>query len=253
MRSDALLCRPYILTLLLIVVLLSAGCSTKIRGWSQESYRSSGFNTNVLNQEGLALLPVIVLKSPAEKAKDPGGKNPSSPYAPDSPSGDQGKENQLNAQDAYRVSLSEILLSKIQSRWPTIRLISPGDVLKRLNDEGLTTTYSKFNRDFPRVGFDSAMLKSFGRALNCRYLFISQAVVIESKSEASITFVWTFGRKSVLRSVKISGQIWDTVSGQQAWEGSGVGYNRLAAYEGSPLTEEIASQAVDSLLKTIMP
>ncbi|MDQ7837520.1 MAG: hypothetical protein RDU59_03385 [Thermodesulfobacteriota bacterium] len=254
MRFDAFPWRPYIWMLMPILLLLSTTCSPKIKGWSQESYRSSGFDNDALNQERLALLPVIVLERPIEKANTPEGRTLSAPYTPpQSPPGDSEGGVPLNAHDAYRVCLGEILLSKIQSRQPNLRLVPSNDALKRLNDEGLTGAYLKFNRNFPKVGFDSASLKDFGRALNCRYLLVTQAVVTESKADASLSIIWTFGRQSVLHSVRISGQIWDTVSGQQVWEGSGVGYNRLTAYEGLPLIEEMANQAVDRLLDTIMP
>lgn len=36
------------------------------------------------------------------------------------------------------------------------------------------------------------------------------------------------------------------------WEGLGIGYNRLSAYESTPLIEEIAGEAVDSLLEKII-
>ncbi len=243
----------YIWPLMLIGLLLLAGCSPIVKGWSQESYRSPEFSSDALNEGGLALLPVIVLERPPEMSKAADGRVPPAPYAPESPSTDPGGETTVDAHDAYRVSLGKMLLSKIQSRRPGLRLVSANDALKRLNDEGLTSAYRRFNRDFPRVGFDGDLLKSFGRVLNCRYVFIGQAVVSESRAEASLRIIWTFGRQSVLRSVKISGQIWDTVVGQQVWEGTGVGYNRLTAYEGLPLTEEMASQAVDSLLETVMP
>ncbi|MEW6328076.1 MAG: hypothetical protein AB1487_10885 [Thermodesulfobacteriota bacterium] len=253
MRFDTFPWRPYIWVLMPILLVLSTACSPKIKGWSQESYRRPGFNNDALNQERLALLPVIVLERPLEKAKTPEGRTISAPYTPQSPPGDSEGGAPLNAHDAYRVCLGEILLSKVQSRRPNLRLVPPNDALKRLNDEGLTGAYLKFNRDFPKAGFDSALLKDFGKALNCRYLFVTQAVVTESKADASLSIIWTFGRQSVLHSVRISGQIWDVASGQQVWEGSGVGYNRLTAYEGLPLLEEMANQAVDRLLGTIMP
>ncbi|MBE9547743.1 MAG: hypothetical protein IMF10_09680 [Proteobacteria bacterium] len=245
--------RPSIWTLLLIILLLSTGCYPIIKGWSQESFRHPEFSNGALNQEGLALLPVIILEGTYKKVEEPTGQIPPAPYAHTTLPADRGKGKTVITHDAYRIILSEILLSKIQTRRPSLRLISPTDALKRLNDEGLTDAYRKFSSDFPKVGFDDVLLKNFGKALNCRYLFIGQAVVTESKSEASITFVWSFGRKSVLRSVKISGQIWDTFTGRQVWEGFGVGYNTLSAYEKAPLIEEIANQAVDSLLKNIMP
>jgi hypothetical protein len=255
MKLDMFLRKSYVLALLLVFIVLSmqTGCSSVIKGWSQESFRRPEFTRDTLDQEGLALLPVIILKETYKKAEERAGQTPPAPYAEPTPQADNVKVKEVAINDAHRIIMGEILLSKIQSMWPSLRILTPSYVLKRLNDEELTNAYRKFDRDFPKVGFDSAFLNSLGRTLNCRYLFISQIVVTESKSDASLVFIWTFGSKSVLRSVNISGQIWDIVKGRQVWEGFGVGYNRLSSYEKIPLIEEIAGKAVESLMKNIMP
>lgn len=245
--------RPFVWVILICLMVLSSACTSKIKGWSQESYRIAGFNSSSLNHHGLAILPVIILKQPLENTTERDGKIPSAPYAPGNTSDGTGKDQPLINQDIYRSILSEILLSKIQSQHPSLRVVSPGNALKELNDKGLTGSYIKFNRNFSKLGLESTLLKQFGKALNCRYLFITQAIVSESKSEASLMFVWSFGRKSTHRSVKMAGQIWDTHNARQVWEGLGVGYNDLFSYEKAPLVEKIASQAIDSLLKNIMP
>lgn len=253
MRSDILMRKWYIPVTILILLFMLAGCFSIIKGWSEESFRNAEFSDEAMSREGLAIIPVIILKDTLKKGEEPGGAIPSAPYAESTPAEDRKKEKKIITRDAYRVILNEILMSNIQSRRPSFRLVSPSDVLKRLNDAGLTNTYLKFNSDFPKVGFDSKILKKFGDTLNRRYLLITQAVVTESKTEASFIIIWTFGRKSVLQYVKISGQIWDTVTGQQMWEGLGIGYNRLSAYESTPLIEEIVGEAVDSLLEKIIP
>jgi len=237
----------------LLVTVLSAwlsGCYSKIKGWSEESFRRESFTESVINDAGLALLPVIVLMRPVEKGPEKGGEIVSAPYAPGKSSELQ-EEKQANVASAYRIILNETLLSQFQSRLPAIRLITPGDALIRFNDAGLAAAYSKFDTEFTQTGLDARTLQSFGKALNSRFLFISTAAISEYKTDASMTLIWTIGRKSEFRSVKISGQIWDTETCQQLWEGSGVGYNRLAPFEGSPLLEEMSSQAVKSLLEAI--
>jgi hypothetical protein len=239
--------------LLLMALLILTGCFSNIKGWSQESFRSPDFSNDSLNKGGLALLPVIILEDTYQKDSESGSQIPAAPYAQTSPQKSTKEDKAVITYDAYRIILNEILMSNIQSRRPSFRIVSPSDTLKRINDEGLTDVYRTFNSNFPKVGFDSALLKKFGKTLNSRYIFISQVVVTESKSEASLIVIWTFGRKSILRSVKISGQIWDTAADRQVWEGFGVGYNRLSSYEKTPLFEEIASKAVESLLKNVMP
>lgn len=238
--------------LVIIITILPACPGTKISGWSQQAYRSPEFNHSLLTQKRIAILPVIVLTYPTEKAPDQGSQSVEAPYAPQVPPSKPSKESPVNTNDAYRLTLSEVLLSKIQTKWSALNIVSPNDAVKRLSDGGLSATYSRFSQDFSHTGLDKDILNNFGSALNCRFLLISQAIVTEVKPEASVTFVWTFGRKQVQRSVKISAQIWDTQSGQQVWEGSGMGYSMLSAYESLPLMEELASQAVDNLI-SIMP
>jgi hypothetical protein len=238
---------------LLTGVLLMTGCTPNIKGWSQEAYRSPDFSTSLLGQEGLALLPVMVVTAEPVEAPGRTGQIASAPYSPEMLPAKEAKDSPLVRTDAYRISLGEALLSKIKTKMPGLEVISPGDCLKRINDAGITAGYLKFDRDFPRVGVDEGLLKTFGQALDCRYLFVSQAVVTHVESEASVTVIWTFGRKSVLQSIRISGHIWDTFAGRQIWEGSGVGYNRLRAYEGAPLTENVIDEAVERLLEAMLP
>ncbi len=232
---------------------LFSGCSAIIQGWSQESYRSPEFRVETLTQKPLALLPVIILERPSRKTRIPGGVTPEAPYAPQTALSDRIEDNTFGVDQAYRVALGEMLLSKMRARRPALSVIPPNEVLKRLNDAGLMGAYSEFNRDFPRAGSTGALLKSFGSALSRRYVFITQAAVMDSASKASVNILWPFGRQSALWSVKFYGQIWDTVTGEQVWAGTGVGYVRLTAYEGSPLTEEVVSRAVDCLLDNIIP
>lgn len=253
MKTNAYIDRFYIPILLFMALLIVTGCFSRIKGWSQESFRNQDFSNDFLSKEGLALLPVIILEDTYQTDTEPTGHIPAAPYVQGTPQKSAKGDKAVIAHDAYRIILNEILMSNIQSRRPSFRIVSPSDALKRINDEGLTDVYRTFNSNFPKVGFDSNLLKKFGETLNSRYIFISQAVVTESKSEASLIVIWTFGRKSVLRSVKISGQIWDTAADRQVWEGFGVGYNRLSSYEKTPLFEEIASKAVESLLKNVMP
>lgn len=238
-----------------LLIFLLTGCTTQIKGLSQEVYRSPDFVINLVNHGGLALLPVIVLKQPSDANQAGNPEIPAAPYAaPNPPSvADKGEyERRDDGRDAYRILLSKTLMSSMQERRGTLRLVSPFDALKMLNDQELTPSYRAFTRDFPRVGCNQETLHRFGQALSCRYLFISQAVVTESNPEVSLTIIWSFGQRTMMRSIMVSGQIWDTETGKQVWEGSGIGYNRLHAYQYAPLDEELAQQAVDSLLDRLM-
>jgi hypothetical protein len=237
---------------LVLSIPLVTGCTSKIKGWNEESFRSAEFDAEKLRKEGLAILPVIVLTPSELPQKDPEGSTPAAPYTPNQSDTEKNVPGETT-REAYQLILNKVLTSKLQSRQSPFNLIRPGNALIRLNDETLSCNYQRFNDNFTKTGLDPDQLKCFGTALNCRYLFISQATVSEQKSEASVTIIWTFGRKSLLRSVKVYGQVWDTQNGMQIWESSGVGYHNLSAYEASPLVEQMAEKAVERLLITFMP
>ena len=241
------------LTVLMIlwVAFFIAGCTAAIKSWSEESYRRPEFTKQDLQRDGVAVLPVIILPETKGGRREYAGQISSAPYTPQSTLTASPAESGIESPDAHRLMTSEILLSQMKAQWPQVNILSPGDTLKRINDEKLTDTYTRFNDNFSKTGLDSATLQSFERALRVRYLLVSQGFVSETKPDSLVTFIWGFGRKTVIRTVKISAQIWDAAEGRQVWEGTGVGYSSLGAYEQSPLLEELTIEAVDSLLKKI--
>lgn len=238
---------------LVLSVPLIAGCTSRIKGWSQESFRGADFNADKLRKEGMAILPVMVLTPSLQIPKDPEDGVPSAPYTPSQSAARKQEASGEMTREAHQLILNKVLTGRLQSYWSPVNLIPPGDALIRLNDEKLICNYRKLNDSFTKTGFTADQLACLGKTLSSRYLFISQATITEQKSEASLTIVWTFGRKSVLRSVKVYGQLWDTENGKPIWEGSGLGYHSLFAYEASPLVEQMAEKAVDQLLATFMP
>jgi len=153
----------------------------------------------------------------------------------------------------YFILLNRISLRMTRYESDPFLWVSSSESFFTSTEYGPRPAFVAFNvcSDFSHAGFNSSLLKSFGDAFNCRYIFIGQAVVTKSESDASLTIVWSFGRKSVLHAVKYYGQIWDVQSKRQVWEGSGVASSLMGSFENQPLIEEMASQAVDSMLKTI--
>jgi hypothetical protein len=250
--------RKFYITGVVLLLFLSfsmvSGCSPKIKGWSQESFRDPGFQNGVLLHDNLALFPVMIVEAPGEKSGKLVEISPPAPYTADVRRLEVSSEQKSSdPHELYQIILDEMLLNRLHQRNPGFKLVTQGEVLKRINDKGMIRDYETFNRTFVRVGLNEELIREFGEVLGCRYLLISQGMVTESKSEATYTLVWTFGRKSTLRTVKISSQLWDTQGVSLVWEGSGVGYNQLSLYEGAPLLEEMASQAVDRLLDAMIP
>lgn len=244
----------FLLFLALMLIALTA-CHSRIREWSQEVYRTSDPIAEELRETQLAVLPVMILEQPVkDDKKRMQTKPPPAPYAPDDLSFESKEIPQSSTgSEAERLGVSEILLRKLRTNFHAIPVISPGECLKRINDSGLTAAYLRFDRNFPRLGVDSESLSSFSRALGSRYLLISAALITETNSDSSITIIWTFGRKSVLRTVRISGQIWDAQSGRKLWEGYAVGFNSMVPYESPPIPEEVMDQAVESFVNIMLP
>jgi len=240
---------------LAFVLIALTACHSRIKDWSQEVYRTSDPIATELRRGKLAVLPVIIMEQPVrDDKKRVDTKQPPAPYAPDDQSFEP-KEipRDSTGSDAERLGISEILLRKLSANIHSITVISPGECLKRINDSGLTATYLRFDRNFPKLGVDGESLTSFSRILGTRYLLISAALISENNSDSSITVIWTFGRKSVLRTVRISGQIWDAESGRKLWEGYAVGYNSMVPYESPPISEEVMDQAVESFVSIMLP
>ncbi len=238
-----------------LLIIAQTACHSRIKDWSQEVYRTSDPIIAELRTGRLAVLPVMVLEQLAkDDKKRVQTKQPPAPYAPDDLSFEPREISQNFAgTEAERLGVSEILLHKFRDNIHSIKVISPGECLKCINDSGLTSAYVRFDRNFPKLGVDNECLTSFSRALGSRYLLISAAFLSEHNSDSSVTFVWTFGRKSVLRSVKISGQIWDAESGRKLWEGYAVAYNNMVPYESPPIPEEIMDRAVEKFVNIMLP
>ena len=189
-------------------------------GWSQESFAAPGFNQAALSREGLALLPVIIMAEPTPKVHEGGGPPLPAPYTPSRRSGRKTGMCLPRPATATRSS-DQTLLGKIRSKWPGLRLIPAGDSLKMLNDAGLSGISGRIMREFSTLGLDGKLLRKLGSALHTRYVLIGRGIVTESKYDASVSAVWSFGRKTVMRSVSVSAQIWDTSTQKLAWEGRG--------------------------------
>jgi len=246
--------RSLFLLLLALLLISQTGCHSRIKEWSQNVYGTSDQLLAELRKEKLAVLPVIILEQPKDDKKRMQTKQPPAPYAPDDSSFEP-KEMPQNSigSDAERLGITDILLRKLGANIHSISVISPGDCLKRINDAGLTASYLRFDRNFPRLGVDSEYLTSFSRAVGSRYVLISTALIAENNSDSSITVIWTFGRKSVLRSVRLSGQIWDAQSGRKLWAAYAIGYNNMVPYESPALQEEVMDRAVESFVNIMMP
>jgi hypothetical protein len=244
-----------IASIMMTLLIGTSACAPKIQGWTQEAYRIPGFKNEDLCNQKVAVFPVLVLEAPIEKQPKslqlyPAGQQTNTQSRVEVTEGEQ--KQQIN-KETYRIVFNEMLLRKFQEHYDSVRLMTPGIILKKINDNNLTSRYLQFVQNFQLIGLDEEKLKSFGKVLDCRYLLFSQVVVSEYKSENYYTLVWTFGGKTTLNSVKISSQIWDIESGTQTWEGSGVAYTRVSLYEGPSLIEDLAKQAVESLLETIAP
>lgn len=232
--------------------LILNGCAPKIEGWARESYRTKHFDTQILARGRIALFPVMILQKGQPVPKQWKSPIPPAPYTPASRQKAPEQQSLSPTPEEYQISFSQILLQKIRAGNPALKILPPADVLKGLNDAGLAKSYMEFDRDYLRLGLDEAQLSAFSHALGCRYLFIAQAGVEKTQSSTSVTFVWSFGRRTSIRSVALFAQIWDADTGREVWQASGAGYSRVTGYRAPPLVRDLADVAVDHLLGTLL-
>lgn len=238
--------------LAIMSALILTGCAPKIEGWARESYRIKGFDGQTLTRGRIALFPVMILQKGQRVPKEWGNLVPPAPYTPASGQKGSEQETQSSPPEEYRISISQILLQKMEARNPALNIVPPADVLKALNDAGLAKSYTEFDRDYLRSGLDEAQLRAFSHALGCRYLFMTQAGVEKTESSTSVTFIWSFGSRACMRSVKVFAQIWDADTGKEVWQAGGSGYTRVTGYGSPPLVRNLADIAVDHLLGTLL-
>ncbi len=130
----------------------------------------------------------------------------------------------------------------ISSTNPGLRIISPSESLRLLNESGVADEYALFVSDFNTSGVaDSERLKVIGEALGADAIFQASLLGLERRDGQ-------YGRNGGETRITITASIVETVTGKMVWQASAEGFMRTATTMGSsPQVSEAAQLAVDKI------
>jgi hypothetical protein len=174
---------------LLLLSILATGCASSLYGWqvrTSSTPTSPSFHPVVLEQESVALFGAIT--TPALRG------------------------NEVILSYALRQ-----ILHKIVPNW---KVVSPQELAKRINRQGLAGEYTKMRADFEISHIlDGGTLRKIASALGVRYAFQPYLAAFTQ----TMTDRWSFPpidlrvtqtRSSIMR---ISLQLWDAETGEIVW------------------------------------
>jgi hypothetical protein len=67
---------------------------------------------------------------------------------------EEDQKHQISKEN-YRIVFNKMLLRKFQDRYDSVQLMTPGIILKKINDSNLTSRYLEFVRNFQLIGLNS--------------------------------------------------------------------------------------------------
>ena len=151
----------------------------------------------------------------------------------------------------YRVGVSDIIEKAFQKEKPKINIISSRETINSINTADLTDIYSKMLDYYDTTGIlKKDYLWKVGDALKVRHIIQPKLLSFTESVSSRFSF---FGLSIVSTretTVKISLQLWDTVTGNVIWEGSGQATVAIESMRAKPVTfEEVAEAASLSVVK----
>jgi hypothetical protein len=124
--------------------------------------------------------------------------------------------------EGYSHQVSRSLFNTLEQARPTLKVISPLDMLSQINREGLAAEYAAMVSQYLQSGIlDRMALEKVSKALNARYVFQpSMAAFAQSVSGRFSIFGLRLIQTRV-STLRLSVQIWDARSGEIVWEATG--------------------------------
>ena len=241
--------RLWIASLLLSVFMLSCGAPRIVRN-AEESYK---LNSAPEIGGKLALFAMMTGGSSSFNVSSNPAKISDSPYSPariinDSEIAFPGE----TSMEGFRQQANDIFLAKLKQKKSDFIIIPPQQVQGLISQSDLIIPYLDFLQNYNYLSASPDFLKDLGVMLNCKYLMTTQLVIISTVKDNSVSFVWTFAKRSTDYSVTILTQIWDLSEGQLIWSGRGTSSTVLGVYVSLPHFDKLAGIASEELL-TIVP
>lgn len=190
--------KGYICSLALTICILS-GCAASVISTSDAQFVSSGFEMDLIEREGLALLPVTGV--------------------------------QQSARSLVGFSVDTLFWSRLA----TLNYLDHVSVNRRLADHNLIELFQRMTTAYDQTGLlDTNALQQIGEATGKRFLLRIIIGSMESDRVAGTTTNLRTGKSTVTsydeKSTRLFAQILDVKSGEVVWEGSGSAEARASQY-----------------------
>ncbi len=178
-----------ILKTLLLLALSSAlisGCGTS-QTHSYPREQQIGLSTAQLQQHGLALI------TPAS----------------------------VSGRDQDRQVLASMFSDQMKLLRPDVPLKNLPETLSAINVQGLTADYRQMNEDYANIGiFNRQTLQAISQASGHRYLAQLKLSHFQQDSRSRLSFLGLRLLTTKTGEIRLFLQIWDSETGEIAWEGS---------------------------------
>lgn len=192
---------------LLLLVLLSMGCSSSIYGWqvrTSSTAFSPSFDPGVLGQEPVAVLGALTMP------------------------GLRGNE----------VGLDYMLAEVLHRVAPHLHIVRPQRTISEINQQGLTPEYTQMRTDAEQSHIlNRETLRKIGTAIGARYLFQPRLAAFTQ----TMYDRWTFPAFGVVVSqtrqsnLRMSVQLWDAKTGELLWASMAEGTMQSEAFAKDPV------------------
>ncbi|HZD51829.1 MAG TPA: hypothetical protein VE175_02175 [Woeseiaceae bacterium] len=124
-------------------------------------------------------------------------------------------------EEANRVSLALAFASSLTDLHENLHVVSLAEVLSAVNRAGLSDDYKSMMDDYDATGImEKETLAQVGRLSGARYLGLLQLADFEQSTNKRFGLAGLRLMDTKIASIRLSWQIWDSVTGSIAWEGT---------------------------------
>lgn len=153
----------------------------------------------------------------------------------------------------YRVGISDIIEKAFRKEKPEIVIISSRETINSINNAALTDIYASMLNYYDVTGIlNKNYLKKIGDALEVQYIAQPKLLSFVETTTIRLSALGLSIISTRETTVKLSLQLWDTLTGNIVWEASGQATVAVEAMRATPVTfEEVAEAASLGVVKKI--